>query len=529
MKYKNLYLWRRTALSFIFFAFIFLCGSLAVAAERNIDIKVAQYGDFLEFNCPQGGAYEIGGVSGRISAGENCRLSGVMTATAKKRYHVMVASAFIGEEKAIDGLTAEWAELGFNLHTDVVGAEFFAEDGALLYDNRTIRACVGSFDDLASAQRLVDQLAAQGKSSWISTEIISWAKGTLTFSVNGSEKARGESLLLIPTGKVQLKKVEHAVGYPWHGFADRNYSGTLNFRYGASDAIDCILTTSLENVLAGVVPSEISANAEIGALRAQAVAARGEILSKIGVRHAGEGFDTCSEQHCQVFAGETVYSAQVAPKIAPTKGYVLKDGSKILDAVYAANCGGHSEASHLVWTTKPNPILGGKWDHGNPPSLDLSEETQVTDFIRNPPACYCNNPSVEGGNRFRWSKSINAADWRAVAERVGIGRIREIKNIARGFSGRIYQLTFVGERGEKTVMKELNIRKIFGSLMSACFIADYTRDAAGYIVSAELKGAGFGHGVGMCQTGAQSLAKQGWSFERILAHYFPGSLLQKLY
>jgi SpoIID/LytB domain protein len=65
--------------------------------------------------------------------------------------------------------------------------------------------------------------------------------------------------------------------------------------------------------------------------------------------------------------------------------------------------------------------------------------------------------------------------------------------------------------------------------MSACFIADYKKDSAGFIISAEIKGAGFGHGVGMCQTGAQSLAKQGWAFSRILAHYYPGSLLQKLY
>lgn len=528
MKYKNLYLFRGTVL--ILSIFLLFSAALISAAERNIAIKVAQYAQSLDFSCPQGASFELGGRPGTVNSADNCRLSGVMTSKAKKRYHVMVYSAFVGDDEGTKAAAEEWQALGYKFTTSVVGRRFFAEDGkTLLYDNRTLRGEVGVFDDLESAQRLVDQLAAQGKSSWINTEIVSWAKGTLTLYVNGSEKARGEDLLLIPNGQILLKKVEYAAGYPWHGFADRTYSGKLNCRFGASDAIDCILNTNFENVLAGVVPSEISALAETGALQAQAVAARGEILAKVGIRHAGEGFDTCSEQHCQVFAGETKYSAMVAPKIAPTKGYVLKDGTRILDAVYAANCGGHSEANHLVWTTKPNPILGGKWDHGNPPSLDLSEEEQVADFINNPPACYCNNPAVEGGNRFRWSKTINATDWKAVTDRVGIGRIKEIKNLARGFSGRIYQITFVGERGEKTVMKELNIRKIFGSLMSACFIATYQRDAAGYIVSAQIKGAGFGHGVGMCQTGAQSLAKQGWNFSRILAHYFPGSLLQKLY
>ncbi|GAB4266711.1 MAG: hypothetical protein Kow0029_00620 [Candidatus Rifleibacteriota bacterium] len=516
---------------FCIFAFFCICTVGAYASEKNINIKLAQYEHLVDFNCPSGASYEIGGQSGRILSGQACRITGQMSEKAKKRYHVMVFSAYIGDEESLKTSESKWKALGFDYKTSLVGQEVFADDGkTLLYDNRTIRGEVGVFDDLASAQRLVDQLAAQGLSSWIDTEIVSLAKGTLTLAINGHIQASGESLLIIPHGLIHLKKVEYAAGYPWHGFADRNYSGnSLIIRYGAHDAIDCILNTSLENVLAGVVPSEISANAQTGALQAQAVAARGEILAKIGIRHKGEGFDTCSEQHCQVFAGETFYSQQVAPKIAPTKGYVLKDGNRILDAVYAANCGGHSEANHLVWTTKPNPILGGVWDHPNPPDLDLSEEKQVTDFIEHPPACHCNNPSVEGGNRFRWTKTLNSADWKAVEGRVGIGRIKNIKNLARGFSGRIYQMTFVGEYGEKTVMKELNIRKLFGSLMSSCFIANYNRDASGYINSATIKGAGFGHGVGMCQTGAQSLAKQGWSFDRILAHYYPGSLLQKLY
>jgi stage II sporulation protein D len=110
-----------------------------------------------------------------------------------------------------------------------------------------------------------------------------------------------------------------------------------------------------------------------------------------------------------------------------------------------------------------------------------------------------------------------------------VGRIKTITDIARGFSGRMYRLTFKGEKGDKTVMKELNIRRLFGGLRSAAFVADWTRDGAGFITGGALAGAGFGHGVGMCQAGAQSLAKRGWAFNRILAHYFPGSSLKQLY
>ena len=175
-------------------------------------------------------------------------------------------------------------------------------------------------------------------------------------------------------------------------------------------------------------------------------------------------------------------------------------------------------------------MLMGVWDTTlNPPSLDLSEEKQVTAFITNPPACFCSDPAAEGGVNFRWKKTVSAGDWKTIENAIGVGRIKKVTDIARGFSGRMYRITFIGERGSKTVMKELNIRKLLGGLKSSCFIATWNVDASGFITSAELTGAGFGHGVGMCQTGAQSMGKRNWSFDKILAHYFPGSILKKWY
>lgn len=530
MERMTLY-WRHISLLLVATLFFGLTGLPADAAERQIKIKIAQYGKDLELNCPQGGTWELGAQNGKILPGERCILTGVMTAKARKLFHVMVSSTALCDSEIIKADETKWQALGYPVKTTIVGRVFFADDGkTFLYDNRKAMVEVGVFNDHTSAQALVDKLAGTGQSSWIYEEVVQLAKGNLTFTVNGQFKATGEEFALLPQRSINMKKVEYGLGYSWHGFADRDYSGSLLIRYGACDAIDCILTTSFETVLAGVVPSEISAKAEIGALQAQAVAARGEILAKIGTRHNNEGFDTCSEQHCQVFSGDSASALDVGKKIAPTQGYVLTDArGNVLDAVYSANCGGHSEASHFVWTSQPNPILCGVWDCAAAPALDLSEEEQIGIFIRNPPPSYCNNPSVEGGNRFRWNKALTAADWKAVEGKVGVGRIKSITDIARGISGRMYRITFVGEAGSKTIMKELNIRKLFGGLMSASFVANWQRDAAGFIVSAELIGAGFGHGVGMCQTGAQSQAKQGWNFQRILAHYFPGSQLKKWY
>lgn len=530
MEQKALY-WRPVCLLMILAFVAGLTALPAQAGERRIKIKIAQYAREIDFNCPQAAAWELGGQNGKITPQDACRLTGVMTGKARKLFHVMVSSTALHDADLIKADEEKWKAMGYPVKTMIVGRVFFGEDGkTFLYDNRKAMVEVGVYNDQASAQAMVDKLAANGQSSWIYEEVVQLAKGTLTLTINGQFKASGEEFALLPQQTIHLKKVEYGLGYSWHGYADRDFSGSLLVRYGAQDAIDCILNTSFETVLAGVVPSEISAKAEIGALQAQAVAARGEIMAKIGTRHVGEGYDTCSEQHCQVFSGDTVYAKEVGKKIAPTAGYVLTDSKNdILDAVYSANCGGHSESNHLVWTTQPNPILRGVWDSATAPALDLSEEEQVGNFLRNPPRSYCNNPGVEGGNRFRWNKVLSAADWKTVEGKVGVGRIKNITDIARGVSGRMYRLTFIGEAGSKTIMKELNIRKLFGGLFSACFVADWKRDGAGFITSAELIGGGFGHGVGMCQTGAQSLAKQGWNYQRILAHYFPGSQLKKWY
>jgi SpoIID/LytB domain protein len=517
---------------FAFLAVLVLSALAASAGDREIKIKIAEYPSSFDFNCPQGAAWEINGSMGKITAADRCQVTGMLTARAVKRYHVMVLSASLEDEDVLAAEQSKWQAQGLSARVMIIGSEIYADDSkTVMIDNRRADVAVGVFPDRPSAQAMVDKLAAQGQSSWIYEEIVSLAKGSLTLKINGQVMATGPDMLLQPQQSLHMKKVEYGKGYSWHGYADRDYTGrTLLVRWGAQDAIDCILLAGLEYVLPGVVVSEISAKAEVGALQAQAVAARGEIMANIGVRHAQEGFDTCSEQHCQVFYGDTAYTIDVGRKIVPTSGQVLTEtNGKLLSAVYSANCGGHSEANHLVWTTKPNPILGGVWDHQNPPALDLSEEKQVSDFIKNPPKCNCNNPNVEGGNRFRWSKSITTTEWKAVENQLAIGRIKNVTDIARGFSGRIYRMTFVGERGNKTVMKELNIRRLFGGFASACFVADYKLDAAGFITSADFYGAGFGHGVGMCQTGAQSLAKQGWVFSRILAHYFPGSILKKMY
>jgi len=510
----------------------FIAISCQLSATPKVAVKIAEYPKGLMFMCPQGGVWNFGDKTGTIGTKDKCQVSGILNEKAQKRFHVMVESVPMRESDKVSQAIEKWKASGRPVHTHQVGKQSFGPDGkTVVYDGRVVYIGVGVFLEQTPAQNLVDELAAQTLSSWIFEEIIKPAEGLLTVSLNGQVIAEGKSRFrLEPRETLKLLKVEFAKGYSWHGFADRTFRGPLIIRWGAQDALDCILETDLESILAGVVPSEISSKAGVEAIRAQSVAARGEILSKMGLRHIGEGFDFCSEQHCQVYAGETSETLSMAELMAPTQGLVLEspDGG-IVDAVYSANCGGHGEANHLVWTSPPDTQLCGVWDTPKPLNLDLSKEADTTDFIRNPPRCYCQDPTVEGGDKFRWRKSISGKEWKEVEKNAGVGRIKDVNGFARGVSGRLYRLTIVGEQGSKTLMKELNIRKLFGGLRSACFIAAWKRDASGFIIGAQIEGAGWGHGVGMCQTGAQSMAKLGMAFEPILLHYFPGSRLSKFY
>ncbi|MBF0543278.1 MAG: SpoIID/LytB domain-containing protein [Candidatus Riflebacteria bacterium] len=498
----------------------------------EIKVKVADYSGKFSFSVPEGGNWEFEGKSGRLKSKDKCIINSSLSRKAVKKFHVIVESVALKEKEKLDQALEKWRKTGKEIHTIVVGKASYAPDGVTIsYDGRVCFIGVGVFNQKEPAQKLADTLAAEAISNWVFEEVITPSSGVIELRVNGKRIGIGKGALeVIPRAQIKLEKVEYAKGYSWHGFENRIFAGKMKIVWGAQDSIDCILHTDLESLLAGVVPSEISSKADLAALQAQAVAARGEIFGKISLSHYNEGFDCCAEQHCQVFAGERPETPQMKQKIAPTKGIMLYDkNGDVVDAVYAANCGGHGEPNYLVWTCSQNPILAGVWDTLHQTSLDLTKEADLASYIRFPPDCYCADAGSEGGDKFRWKKTLGANDWQEVEKKAGVGKISDISNFKRGPSGRLYSITVFGENEQKTVIKELAIRKLFGGLRSACFIVSWKKNSAGFINGADFLGAGWGHGVGMCQTGAQNMAKRGFKFNQILAHYFPGSLLKRAY
>lgn len=526
---------RSKLIATVIMCFIAYSATAIFAKAPDIRIRVAQYeNNTLEFVMPEGGTWQLGKAdSGEIVAGKIYKITGKLLTKSQIKYHLMVTTVDLMDNEALHDKTEELQRQGFTTHTICVGE---APKAIGMPDNRVIHIGIAAFSEKEIAEEEKNRLSSKGLATWIYEENITNSSGIINMSGNGLSMTGSiggtDGYTLRSKNGTILKKVEFAKGYSWHGFEDRTYKGVLNINFGFDNCIDCVETTDLEDLLIGIVPSEISAKAEKAAMQAQAVAARGEILSKKGLRHVNSGYEYCSEQHCQVYKGYLKNHQTISEKISETAGKILmmKDKNKILDAVYSSNCGGHSSANQNIWSGGANPHLQGVTDEKIHKNRDLTDEKQVRDYIINPPDSWCGTSGYEGANKYRWTSKIAGKDWEKVEEKANVGHIKNLKTISRDVSGRIFVMEIFGEKGSKILRRELEIRQHLGGLKSSCFvITDVKKDKNGYITSLEVAGAGFGHGVGMCQTGAQAMAGAKRTYDHILRHYFPEARLISLY
>ncbi|KAA3659515.1 MAG: SpoIID/LytB domain-containing protein [Calditrichaeota bacterium] len=351
-----------------------------------------------------------------------------------------------------------------------------------------------------------------------------------------ADKLVADSLRLhsaVSGGELLIQNVPFGVGWWWEGKEDRVYEGELLVFPGDKQRIDVVVRLPLEAYLCGVVPYEIGADAPKEALKAQAIAARSEALMALrSGLYKGTHYDLTSDVECQVFAGNSKRTAQSDSAVYDTRGLSLFCEDEPIHAYYASNCGGHSEIIENVWPDRPRPATytQGNFDSETIFSIDLSSEKLIYRWLMSSPDVYCNPeyykalPSWSREN-FRWKKEFTTASLSMqIAKHKDIGMVQEIKVLKRGVSGRISAIRFIGDSGYLDVNSELAIRQIWRPpLRSSCFFVD---EQGGLFT---ILGAGWGHGVGMCQSGAIAQAHQGEAYDEILAHYYRDSQLKLLY
>ena len=340
-----------------------------------------------------------------------------------------------------------------------------------------------------------------------------------------SKKLSGVSRIELDVkDRMTIKSMEFGRGDKWHCYKDALYAGKLTIKSDNKGFLELVNTIGFDELLKVVVPSEIEPKSPYQAICAQAIAARSEILSKFETRHTETDYDFCAATHCQAYGGIGNRTADADNAVAETSSKILFSDGHIVDTVYHADCGGLTEDSNKVWSSPYDPALISISDSTLETALDFStNEAALRKFILNPPPCYC---SVAGacnnGDKFRWKREYSQKQVEEmIARQFIIGELLEIKTVERGKSGRLMAIELVGTRAKQKVYKELNIRKLFGMLRSGLFIIE-TENRSG-VKYYKFTGAGWGHGVGMCQDGAKGMGLSGKNYEEILNHYFSNS------
>ena len=373
-----------------------------------------------------------------------------------------------------------------------------------------------------------------------------------------------------------LSDVTIGVNFHWERKETQTFLGTLRFVV-ESDKIVAINELPVEKYLESVISSEMSATSSLELLKAHAVISRSWLLAQMKKRRevAESGnnffsftkkedtlirwydredhtlFDVCADDHCQRYQGITKEtSPHVAEAIRQTKGQILMNGEEICDARFSKCCGGITEEFQYCWEDTPKTYLTAVRDialgveHTLP---NLTNEEEAEKWIRFNPPAFCNTQDKkilsevlndydqETVNFYRWKETLSQEKLQQLIAdklKMDLGAILDMKAVERGKSGRISKLQIIGTEKTFTIGKELEIRRTLSDshLLSSAFVVDkYDKDEQGVPQRFELIGAGWGHGVGLCQIGAAVMGEQGYHYDAILLHYYQGAEIKKLY
>ena len=367
-----------------------------------------------------------------------------------------------------------------------------------------------------------------------------------------------------------LHDVTIGIGFHWERKEEQTFSGQLRF-IPEGDNVRAINILPVEDYLTSVISSEMKPTASREFLRAHAVISRSWVLAQLRSPHrkltepqaaAPIGgshilnriikwydhdqhtlFDVCADDHCQRYQGRTrIISPAAEAAVKDTFGQTLVNEGHLCDARFSKCCGGITEQFETCWQDEHKPYLVALRDSSiNEGALpDLTIEDNARQWILQEPKSFCNSADgnilseslngydLETPDYYRWKVEYTTEQISDIFMRksgIDLGLIKDIKPIKRGPSARIEELEIVGTRTAVTIGKELEIRRTLSEshLFSSAFVVEKTTD--GFI----LHGAGWGHGVGLCQIGAAVMAAKGYTYREILQHYYPGTTLGRFY
>ena len=339
-------------------------------------------------------------------------------------------------------------------------------------------------------------------------------------------------------------------GFHWEKTIDVKVAGDLRIKI-SNDYIFVINQIKLEQYLASVATSEMGSACPPALLEAQTIVARSWIIAAAEQKHSKIGIDACNDDCCQRYQGITNITNKSRQASKKTFGHFLIHDDQICDTRYSKSCGGISENNENVWNESSKPYLRAIFDGSSKTIPNLSNNQKLQNWIKNPPNCYCGYKYINEKNLkkyigkvdkkgvyFRWSVRFTQDELTRVVNQkcnTSFEAVTSLNPLKRGVSGRITKLEISGIENEKTrnihLNNEYEIRDALHPefLYSSAFIIILDSDENQIIKSITLKGAGWGHGVGLCQIGALGMALSNKTSAEILFHYFPSTKIKKIY
>jgi SpoIID/LytB domain protein len=396
---------------------------------------------------------------------------------------------------------------------------------------------------------------------------------------NNSDKIENtEEILFTPedshSESFLIRDVIIGINFHWQRKERQRFNHSLKLIRDGNKVV-AINVLPLENYIVSVISSEMSAKSSLQSLKSLSVVSRSWVLAQIEQRNTEKtvennlsihqtedelirwydreehkNFDVCADDHCQRFQGITKVTTENAKKaVLQTRGIVLLSDNEICDTRYSKSCGGITEDFENVWETVRVPYLTSVIDYKYEPenfNIDFSNEANARKWITGNPQSFCNTSDKvilsqilidydqETKNFFRWSVEYTQNELAAlVKDKIGIdfGDILDLIPVERGSSSRLIKLRIVGTKKSLTIGKELEIRRILSKnhLYSSAFIVDKIISKNDMPEKFIIRGAGWGHGVGLCQIGGAVMAEKGFQFDEILFHYFSNVTIKKIY
>lgn len=455
------------------------------------------------------------------------------------------------------------------------------EETALL-----VKRLKNQFDAETSLSEVVERFR---KEPTVKVGVVSGQK--ISFSLNAPYLAKGEELVgnqevefseggilwkgnqyrelafipKTPDASFSLKDVTIGVNFHWERKETQTFQGMLRLVVEA-DSICAINELPVENYLESVISSEMKATSSLELLKAHAVISRSWLLAQMDKRQKNQAsgnnffsfikkddelirwydredhtiFDVCADDHCQRYQGITMKTDdKVMKAIEATRGQVLMSEGDICDARFSKCCGGVTEEYQYCWEDNSKPYLLSVRD-GKGDIPDLSIEKNAEEWIKNSPDSFCNTNDKqvlsqvlndydqETKDFYRWRVTYSQKELSELVSdklKMDFGVIEDLIPLERGKSGRISRLKIVGSKRSFTIGKELEIRRALSEthLYSSAFVVEKHDQCF------DLIGAGWGHGVGLCQVGAAVMGEKGYKYDEILLHYYKNSEVKKIY